>query len=266
MTQVYDDIIVDDEFVAMIPPLSDSEKQQLEENIVEHGGARDPIVVWSKAGTLTVLDGHNRYEICSRLELPFDYHELRLKDRDEAADWIDRNQLGRRNLDPKQMSLLRGRRYNRLKKPNDGSRGNQHVEASDKVSPASAEAIAADHGVSARTVKRDGEFAEAVQTLGLERDVAAGQVKAAKEAIVEAAKALPAKPAKEAVEAAKAKLKEPPAKPPKPRREFRELPPTLMLEAIEHYATDFLSTCPARAGDLKQLLSKLSDRCSSHGE
>ncbi len=32
------------------------------------------------------------------------------------ADWIDANQLGRRNLTPDQMSLIRGRRYNRMKK------------------------------------------------------------------------------------------------------------------------------------------------------
>jgi len=31
-------------------------------------------------------------------------------------DWIDRNQLGRRNLTPDQMSLIRGRMYNRTKK------------------------------------------------------------------------------------------------------------------------------------------------------
>lgn len=260
MTQVYDDIIVDDEFVALIPPLSAEEHQQLETNLVEHGGARDPLVVWAKAGTLTLLDGHNRYEICSRLGLPFDYHELRFKDREEAADWIDRNQLGRRNLDPKQMSLLRGRRYNRVKRP-DGGHGDQK-SVGHFVRPIASEAIAAEHGVDEKTIRRDGEFADAVKTLGLEREVAAGEVKAAKSAIVEAAKALPAKPEPKAVEAVKESLKAP-QKAKKPRREFRDLPPTLMLEAIEHYATDFLSTCPARAGDLEQLLSKLMDRLSS---
>jgi hypothetical protein len=41
-----------------------------------------------------------------------------------AADWIDAHQLGRRNLTPEQLSLLRGRRYNRLKRePHDGGRG-----------------------------------------------------------------------------------------------------------------------------------------------
>jgi 16S rRNA G966 N2-methylase RsmD len=98
MAQVYEDIIVDPEFAGLIPPLSAEERQQLEENIVEHGGARDPLVVWAAAGKLTLLDGHNRYEICTRLGLPFDIEEMRFSDRSHAEEWIIRNQFGRRNL------------------------------------------------------------------------------------------------------------------------------------------------------------------------
>ena len=61
MTAVWEDIKVDAEFSAMIRPLSAEERQQLEENVVEHGGARDPLVVWAAKGKLTLLDGHNRY-------------------------------------------------------------------------------------------------------------------------------------------------------------------------------------------------------------
>jgi hypothetical protein len=90
MPQIADDIVIDAEFAALIPPLSAEERQQLEDNIVEHGGARDPLVVWGSDGTLTLLDGHNRYEICTRLGLPFDVHEMRFSSRDEAEDWIDK--------------------------------------------------------------------------------------------------------------------------------------------------------------------------------
>jgi hypothetical protein len=116
MPQIADDIVIDAEFAALIPPLSSEERQQLEDNIVEHGGARDPLVVWGSDGTLTLLDGHNRYEICTRLGLPFDVHEMRFSSRDEAEDWIDKNQLGRRNLTADAFTLLLGRRYNRAKK------------------------------------------------------------------------------------------------------------------------------------------------------
>lgn len=209
MPQVFEDIVVDSEFAALIPPLSAEERQQLEENIAEHGGARDPLVVWASKGTLTLLDGHNRYDICTRLELPFDVHELRFKSREEAEDWIDKNQLGRRNLDARQMSLLRGRRYNRTKLTPEQS-GALQGEGSDKMSdPRSAASLAAEHGVNEKTIRRDGEFAEAVETLGIEREIVAGEIDAPKHEIVAAAKALPEQPTREqvaeAVEAVKSR-------------------------------------------------------------
>ena len=158
MPQIADDIVIDAEFAALIPPLSSEERQQLEDNIVEHGGARDPLVVWASKGTLTLLDGHNRYEICTRLGLPFDVHEMRFSSRDEAEDWIDKNQLGRRNLTADAFTLLLGRRYNRAKKGHGGERvasdQNDHLKTADK--------LASEHGVGSATVRRAGKFAEEV--------------------------------------------------------------------------------------------------------
>jgi N6-adenosine-specific RNA methylase IME4 len=153
------DITIDKEFAAMIPPLSAEERQQLEENIIEHGGARDPLVVWNEKNATILLDGHNRYEICTRHELPFDIHEMNLKGRDEAADWMDRNQLGRRNLHPDAFTLLLGRRYNRAKNTHGGDRhssGNSyHLKT--------AERLAKEHGVTEKTVRSAGKFAESVE-------------------------------------------------------------------------------------------------------
>jgi predicted methyltransferase len=98
MPQVFEDIIVDAEFAALIPPLTADERNQLEANISAHGCARDPLVVWSKAGKLTLVDGHNRYEICTRLDLAFEIEEMRFDDRNAAMLWIIDNQNGRRNL------------------------------------------------------------------------------------------------------------------------------------------------------------------------
>jgi hypothetical protein len=98
MPQVFEDIKIDDEFAALIPPLTVDEREQLEANITAHGSARDPLVVWAKAGTLTLLDGHNRYEICTRIDLPFEIQEMRFDDRNAAMLWIIDNQNGRRNL------------------------------------------------------------------------------------------------------------------------------------------------------------------------
>jgi len=88
-------IKIDPEFKALIPPLSTEEREQLEANILQDG-CRDPLVVWD--GTL--IDGHNRYEICARLDLPFDTKEYDFDTRDDAKVWIIQNQLGRRNLAP----------------------------------------------------------------------------------------------------------------------------------------------------------------------
>ena len=115
-------IIIDKEFQSLSPPLSTEEKLQLEENI-KIEGCRDTLITWH--GIL--LDGHNRFEICRRLNIPFRTMGIELPDRDAAADWIDKNQLGRRNLTPDQMSLLRGRRYNRAKKaPHRPEKGDQN--------------------------------------------------------------------------------------------------------------------------------------------
>jgi SAM-dependent methyltransferase len=98
MAKVLEDMNVDAEFAALIPPLTEDERSQLERNIADHGGARDPIVAWAKAGTLTIVDGHNRYEICTRRDLPFEIEEMRFDDRNAAMLWIIDNQKGRRNL------------------------------------------------------------------------------------------------------------------------------------------------------------------------
>ena len=94
-------IQIDPEFQALIPPLSAEEKQQLEANIVEDG-CRDPLVVWGEI----LIDGHNRYEICTRMGIEFETVVKEFADRDEATEWIINNQFGRRNLSDYQRGVL----------------------------------------------------------------------------------------------------------------------------------------------------------------
>ena len=84
---------VDPEFRDLIDPLSEDEYKQLEENLLAEG-CRDALVIWND----TIVDGHNRYEICSRNHIPYYTKELSFKDRDDVIAWIIRNQLGRRNI------------------------------------------------------------------------------------------------------------------------------------------------------------------------
>lgn len=89
------DLIIDPEFRDLIPPLSDDEKNGLERNILQYG-VRVPLDVWQ--GTL--IDGHNRYEIAKRHNLPFKTAEMQFNSRDDVICWIIDNQLDRRNLPP----------------------------------------------------------------------------------------------------------------------------------------------------------------------
>lgn len=88
-------LTVDEEFKSLIPPLSDDERRQLEENILRDG-IRDPLVVWQGHGI--IVDGHNRHSIATKHGLPFKTREIVFTDRDAVKLWIVQNQFGRRNV------------------------------------------------------------------------------------------------------------------------------------------------------------------------
>ena len=81
-------------------------------------------------------------------------------DFESAADWIDANQLGRRNLSQDAFKLLLGRRYNRVKKATkDGEKGTAKTtvgQSDPRLRESTAAKLAAQHGVSEKTVKRSG--------------------------------------------------------------------------------------------------------------
>ena len=216
---------VDAEFMALIPPLTADEKALLEESLVREG-CRDALVVWKAKNIL--LDGHTRLDICQRRGIEYRTVEVELPDREAAADWIDRNQLGRRNLTPSQMKELIGRRYNRAKKavgaqPGNKSAAKQRDQTDPIVSGDTAERLAKEHCVSAPTVKRAGKFAEAVEKVkavdpDIEQKVMAGTAPP-KAVIVEAAKLVDEKPeAAKKVLDAPPKAKRPRSLKPKPKR------------------------------------------------
>ena len=84
---------INPEFKDLIPPLSREEYTQLEQNILAHG-CRDPIALWRG----TIIDGHNRHEICTKHGIPYETTKLPFPTKEAAKIWILENQLGRRNL------------------------------------------------------------------------------------------------------------------------------------------------------------------------
>lgn len=168
-------IVIDPEFRSYIPALSPEEHAQLEQNLVQDG-CRDPLIVWGDI----LVDGHNRYEICTRRGLPFTTAQKDFPDREAALDWMDAHQLGRRNLTPDARKLLLGRRYNRVKGNREANllqnspKGQN--DPSEEMAENSAFRLAKEHGVSAATVKRAGKFAEEVdRDEELKAAVASGQ-------------------------------------------------------------------------------------------
>ena len=87
------DLTVDPEFRDLIPPLNEEELKLLEESLVADG-CESPLIVWNGV----IVDGHNRYAICRKHEIPFAIQEKDFSSRDDAMLWMLRNQLGRRNL------------------------------------------------------------------------------------------------------------------------------------------------------------------------
>ena len=153
---------IDKEFQSLIFPLSDDEYVLLEQNIIRDG-CRDALVVWKEEDIL--LDGHNRYKICQKHKIDFKIKPISLPDRLSAEDWIDSNQLGRRNLSPDMMRLVRGRLYNRNKEGKGGDIRTKTPKDQNEplVSHKTATKIAKQSGVSPITVRRDGEFAKVVE-------------------------------------------------------------------------------------------------------
>lgn len=160
---------IDEEFKNLISPPVPDETKQLEENIIKEG-CRDSLVVWN--GIL--IDGHNRYAICTKHNIPFNTIEKKFATREEVIDWIIDNQLGRRNITDVQRSYLRGLQYKREKRKVGNFTGtNQFNRNSAKTAEnqnqnltETAKRLADQHKVSERTIREDAQFATAVDNIG----------------------------------------------------------------------------------------------------
>lgn len=165
-------LIRDPEFERFVPPLTEKERELLEESILREG-CRDAIVTWNGV----ILDGHNRYAICRKYDLPFQVRNLQMDSRDEAIAWICTNQMGRRNITEETRRYLIGKRYDAEKRI--GARNvtgrNQHSPEREEVSPTMlgkarnceykygvAGVIGNEYQMSHTTVEKYGRYAQAV--------------------------------------------------------------------------------------------------------
>lgn len=91
---------IDYELQKIMPELSEDEYKELESSLLTDGYKGAPIIVWKQKGI--IVDGHNRYSICRKHDIPFEVKELEFEDQDDVVMWMLRAQLGRRNLEPLQ--------------------------------------------------------------------------------------------------------------------------------------------------------------------
>jgi len=163
---------VDPEFRDKIPPLTEDEFKQLEQNILADGEIYEPIIVWNG----TIVDGHNRYKIAQKHpEIPFKTREMNFPDKWAAFDWMYAKQLGRRNLSDENRTYIIGKMYEARKKTqgNHAERGkdgrylnsqNANIGES-KRTPRTDEILAAEIGVNHSTVIRSEKFSKGIDAI-----------------------------------------------------------------------------------------------------
>ena len=166
---------IDQEFKELIPPLSKEEFNLLEENILKFG-CIDPICTWNN----TIIDGHNRYSICTKHNLKFNIQAFNFELREEAKDWICANQLGRRNISDETRKYLIGKRYEmeKILLNNPGGKNqyskiykeNEEIkEERDRIHrPVTAIKLGKEYNVSTRTVLTYANYSKAIDKLNTE--------------------------------------------------------------------------------------------------
>jgi hypothetical protein len=95
-------IVINEELQKYIDPLTPNEYAALERSLLAEG-CRDALVLWGEV----LIDGHNRYEICSKYDLPFKtVQNDSFKSLEDVLLWMIDNQLGRRSVSDFQRGML----------------------------------------------------------------------------------------------------------------------------------------------------------------
>lgn len=156
---------IDPELRDLLPPLTEDAFKGLEKLILKEG-CKDAIILWNGY----IADGHNRYEICTKYNIPFTIEDLPLIYKEDVKDWMIDHQLGKRNLSLTQISYLRGIQYEREKKREYNTENLKQFLDSTEVAETSpsvktSQRLAEQHKVSERTIRDDAEFARAVNKI-----------------------------------------------------------------------------------------------------
>lgn len=122
-------IIVNEELRAYIDPLTEEEYAALEQSILLDG-CRDPLVLWGDI----LVDGHNRYAICQKHQIPFNtIQHSKFQSMDDVHLWMINNHLGRRSVSDFQRGILALRKKEILTAKQDGEENSLPKTTSEKT-------------------------------------------------------------------------------------------------------------------------------------
>ena len=96
------ELYIDQEFYELIAESSKDEIASLLNSLLAEG-CREALIVWDQPEYgLTIVDGHNRYQLCREHNIPFRIQQMEFASRYDVKIWMLNNQLARRNLTPYQ--------------------------------------------------------------------------------------------------------------------------------------------------------------------
>jgi hypothetical protein len=150
-------ITVNEELLAYIDPLTPEEHGALERSLLAEG-CRDALVLWGDV----LVDGHNRYGICSKHGIPFNtVQNSRFQSIDDVHLWMIDQHLGRRSVSDFQRGVLALRKKDimaaRLQAPADEPSASVSEPVSGPLAPEplpTREAIAKAARISSNTVSQ----------------------------------------------------------------------------------------------------------------
>ncbi len=189
------------EFKSLIRPHPQKEYIELETSILNNG-CQDPIKVWRGL----IVDGHCRYEICTRYHIPFSVEEMPFNCKEAAVIWICATQLKRDNITEEARHFLIGMQYETEKIINSNKREDLlNPQEEDDFLPESeilpcrhvtAQRLAKENNVSFGTIQKYARYTRALLEIGknspeLVAKILSGRYKMSHNSILEVEKMSP---------------------------------------------------------------------------
>ena len=159
----------DEDFRNLKRPLFPNDYKQLEASILEEG-CLTPIITWNGY----IVDGHNRYEICTRHGISFITEEMFFECKEEVIAWICADQLRKSQLTEETRKFLIGMQYENEKIANSKKnklrklqgKVNDIIQKTDQTNRFTSHRIAEENHIQPGTVEKYAVYTRALEEIG----------------------------------------------------------------------------------------------------